>query len=855
MFVPIGAWGVGMRFPEFFAQATGCTTPYAYQCRLAENEWPDALIAPTGLGKTAAVIVAWLWRRRFDAEKTPRRLVYCLPMRTLVEQTEKNARCWLENLARMGFDQDLPSPDDVHVLMGGIEPLRARPRWYGAPERPAILIGTQDMLISRALMRGYASGRAQWPTEFALLHNDALWVFDEIQLMGAGLATSAQLAAFRKHKRSSLPTRSLWVSATLDPKWLSTVDLPGPDPQKVLRVPDHVPEDAASPKVRKLIEAYKPLRKAPVASAGAQKTDIDAYIRSLAEFVRNVRAAGRRTLVIVNTVDRAQRLYATLRKGDTTEIVLIHSRFRPTDRQGHMRRMLEAADNIVIATQAIEAGVDISSAVMITELAPWASLVQRFGRVNRYGERKKEEGGAPVYWIDLLGEREDDKTAEELARPYMPSDLRQARDRLLALSDAAPVHLRDPGQLAPPRRVIRRKDLLDLFDTDPDLTGFDVDISPYVRDATDTDVHVFWRDLKALAADPKTGPLRASREELCAVSIGKAREWVKALRDRQLPVYAPDPLWRKGDNARTGVPPGWRPLDGAPWPGMTLLVDVTAGGYDSKRGFVGEESAEAVSVVAVPPPSDQIDTDQEEGEESNEGYSRPVTLKDHTELVVAEAKSLCVALNIAGLEKEAILRAARWHDLGKAHPVFQETMRRGLAEPAPYDGVLLAKTEKQHLRHNRPYFRHELASALAFLAHQSWRRDGDLVAYLIAAHHGKVRMSLRARPEEKLPDGKQEGARFARGIWEGDKLPAVDLGGGVVCPETELKLTVMKLGEDERTGASWTERTRALLDRHGPFRLAWLEALLRIADWRASARERNGASEVLPASALGDAHE
>lgn len=834
-----------MSFTEFFSRATTCTAPYAYQRRLAEEEWPDTLIAPTGLGKTAAVILSWLWRRRVDPETTPRRLVYCLPMRTLVEQTERNARIWLERLATVGLADNLPGPGNLHLLMGGVEAQKGQPRWYETPERPAILIGTQDMLISRALMRGYASGRARWPAEFALLHNDALWVFDEVQLMGAGLATSVQLAAFRERLTSVLPTKSMWVSATLNPAWLRTVDFAGP--RRTLRVPDDVHADAASPQVRGLIEAHKPLAKAPIGPSGAKKTDIDAYIRVLTEFVRNVRVVGRRTLVIVNTVDRAQRLYAVLKKNDTSGVVLIHSRFRPAERGEHMRQMLEATDNIVVATQAIEAGVDISSAVMITELAPWASLVQRFGRVNRYGERKKEDGGAPVHWVDLPA---------ELAAPYEEKHLAEARARLLQLADAAPVNLRDPGQLDAPRRVIRQKDLIDLFDTDPDLTGFDVDISPYVRDAADTDVHVFWRDLKALAADPKTGPLRASREELCAVSIGKAKEWVKALRNRKLPVYAPDPLWRKGDSARGGVPPGWRALDSGsePWPGVTLLVDVSAGGYDSDLGFVGETSQNPVPSIGEATP-DQTETDQEEGEETNEGFARPVTLKDHTEHVVAEAEGLCGALAVAGLEKDTILRAARWHDVGKAHPVFQETMRRGLTEPARYDGVLLAKTEKQHLRHKRSYFRHELASALAFLAHEKWRREADLVAYLIAAHHGKVRMSLRARPEERLPDGVQEGARFARGIWEGDELRPLDLGAGEVCPGGRLTLSVMEIGEDKETGASWTERTRALLDQCGPFRLAWLEALLTIADWRASAKERNGLAGAPPSPALGVAHE
>ena len=826
--------GALMDFDDFFQHMTN-KQPYDYQRLLAKSDWFDVLIAPTGLGKTAAVIAAWLWRRQDKPQQTPRRLVYCLPMRTLVEQTEKNARCWLERLARAGLGQDLPSVDDVYVLMGGVEPPRDRLRWYEAPERPAILIGTQDMLISRALMRGYASGRARWPVEFALLHNDAFWVFDEVQLMGAGLATSVQLAAFRERLRSALPTMSLWLSATLDPCWLRTVD--SLSPKKVLRVPGDVPQDARSHAVRSLIEAHKPLAKAPVAPTGAKEAEIKLYIRDLAVFVQKKRAPRGRTLVIVNTVDRAQKLRTELLKLDVREekLVLIHSRFRMEDRRKQMERLMAVNDAIVVATQAIEAGVDISSAVMITELAPWASLVQRFGRVNRYGERKKEEGGAPVYWVDL---------PVELAAPYDGKHLDEARERLLSLADAAPAILGDPGQVEPPRRVIRQKDLIDLFDTDPDLTGFDVDISPYVREAADTDVHVFWRDLKALATE--TEPVRPSRNELCAVSIGRARDWVKALRARKLPIYVPDPQWRKGERARADMPPGWRRLDGELWPGATLLVDVAAGGYDPALGFVGEvgdASQGPVTPIAAAPP-DQTETDQEEGEETNEGFARPVTLMDHTEHVVAEAESLCAALSIVGSEKNAILQAARWHDVGKAHEVFQETMRRGLAEPARYDGVLLAKTDKQHLRHKRSYFRHELASALAFLAHKKWRRDGDLVAYLIAAHHGKVRMSLRARPEERQPDGEQESVRFARGIWEGDKLPAVDLGDGVVCPETELKLTIMELGEDAVTGASWTERTRALLGEHGPFKLAWFEALLTIADWRASAKERIGSANA-----------
>ena len=169
--------------------------PDAWQRDLATNEWPDVLIAPTGSGKTAAVTLGWAAQRMRAPDHTRRRLVWCLPMRTLVEQTAAAVKGWFEALSRRGLGAGIiPTTDDVHVLMGGVEAAR----WLDHPERPAVIIGTQDMLLSRALMRGYASSRAIWPMEFALLHEDAHWVFDEVQLMGAGRATSSQLEAFRR---------------------------------------------------------------------------------------------------------------------------------------------------------------------------------------------------------------------------------------------------------------------------------------------------------------------------------------------------------------------------------------------------------------------------------------------------------------------------------------------------------------------------------------------------------------------------------------------------------------------------------------------------------------------------------
>src|SRR5205809_1010823 len=98
-------------FPQFFRSATDGRDPYPYQGRFAEADpLPHLLRAPTGAGKTATAVLGWLWRLAKKPD-TPRRLVYCLPMRVLVEQSERETRGWLKNLG-------LADGIQVHVLMG-----------------------------------------------------------------------------------------------------------------------------------------------------------------------------------------------------------------------------------------------------------------------------------------------------------------------------------------------------------------------------------------------------------------------------------------------------------------------------------------------------------------------------------------------------------------------------------------------------------------------------------------------------------------------------------------------------------------------------------------------------------------
>lgn len=808
-------------FDDFFEHVTG-HRPYPYQARMGQEVWPDLLQVPTGLGKTAAVVVAWLWRRLTSPDDTPRRLVYCLPMRVLVEQTLSRAREWIEGAAPAFLEREMAMPG-AFVLMGG----DVETDWVLEPERPAVIVGTQDMLLSRALMRGFGMSRFQWPVHFGLLHNDASWVYDEIQLMGPALATSTQLEAFRRKGErgaSGVPgTRSLWMSATLDPGWLGTIDFR----QHLATLEAVSIAERDRELARDRLEAPKRLHAAPVRlESGGGRKRARAYVTALGEAVLEAHRPRTQTLVILNRVSRAQDLYRTLATADgAPPALLLHARFRPADRRAIEFRLGQTPPEgrIVVATQAVEAGVDLSSAALFTELAPWSSLVQRFGRCNRYGE---VEGGADIYWIDM----EEDP---EVASPYEEEPLNVARTIVRGLDSA------EIGALPPtesPRElqlVLRHKDFLELFDTEPDLSGFDLDVSPYIRDSGTPQAQVFWREFE----DDPSGQELPTRDELCPVSIGQLNAYLKRTVKGEKPRYW---IWDNLEDRWERHGPGDRPR-----PGALLLLRAKWGGYDADLGFSAE------SRNSVP----ELGSDARAPEETFSGdpattVGRFVTLDEHTCHVTKEVDSLIGSLSLPPDDAEPLRTAARWHDVGKAHPAFQTALRdfwspgersdlQGMDPPiwakSSGEGRLRYRVEGEDEPMKRPYFRHELASMLTWLEHVEGQGDAheDLIAYLIAGHHGKLRLALRALPTEPAPPGDR---RFARGIWEGDEMPPLEVDGLSVRP-TRLRLELMELGRGGQ-GPSWTERTRRLLGREGPIRLGWLEALLRVADQRASAGEK-----------------
>jgi CRISPR-associated endonuclease/helicase Cas3 len=812
-------------YDDFFRDAFHSRVPFDYQRRLAETDTLPSLVnIPTGAGKTAAILGAWLWRRIHNSRSVGRRLVYCLPMRTLVEQTMGVAEGAISRLKKIYPERfkDL----EAYALMGG----DVRNEWDMRPERECILIGTQDMLLSRALNRGYAMSRFRWPVHFGLLNNDCLWVFDEIQLMGDGLATTTQLAAFRNLFGTFGKCHSLWMSATLSRGWLRTIDF---DPRvgdlKSLELGE---SDRAAPALSARLRAVKLLVPAP---AGCRTP------RGLAAFVKERHEPGTQTLVIVNRVARARETFAALEDcygvspqktkrnmpaptpdEHAPELRLIHSRFRPHERKRLAALLNEKPDTagngrIIVATQVVEAGVDISSKMLVTDIAPYASLVQRFGRCNRAGEF----GEAQIYWIDrpliekeaALAEKErlDEQELEKVSKPYEWADVNTALELLATMRSAAPADLPRHSDPYAPAHVLRRRDLVDLFDTTHDLSGYDLDISRFVRGGDERDVSVAWRELKGKA--PSEDEPRPSRDELCAVPVHELKSFVS----ENVKAWSWDALsgnWAelRADNLR---------------PGMTVLIDAKSGGYDVKLGWGGKGAKNHVLVIVdekrVPEPEEPYTGDRR----SFLGYTQ--TLSAHSLETRRALEEILGALGLSDLEgvKAELADAAQHHDWGKAHKIFQQTLHG--TETAEQDfSPILAKSQSNR-RHRRKMFRHELASALALL------RTGasDLTVYLAACHHGKVRLSIRALPGEQNPD--EAGRRFARGIWDGETLPAVELGDGLTKEEVELNLDPMLLGAREDGARSWLERMIALRDRLGVFRLAFLEGLIRAADVRASA--------------------
>jgi CRISPR-associated endonuclease/helicase Cas3 len=225
------------------------------------------------------------------------------------------------------------------------------------------------------------------------------------------------------------------------------------------------------------------------------------------------------------------------------------------------------------------------------------------------------------------------------------------------------------------------------------------------------------------------------------------------------------------------------------------------------------------------PTMGDITTDGDDG--SHTGVE--VTLTEHMKGVAWWAKRFATGCGLPAAVAQDIELAARWHDAGKVDARFQrllcggsESRAAAATEPLAKSKIGMADPAARRRAAERSGYprgtRHEIASVALLEAHGSLlgqAEDRDLVLHLVASHHGWCRP-------------------FAP-VAEADPDPVMlklDAEGTIACVSSDHGL--------EKLDAGIADRFWQLVERYGWFGLAWLEAILRLADHRRSEAEQRG---------------
>jgi CRISPR-associated endonuclease/helicase Cas3 len=200
-----------------------------------------------------------------------------------------------------------------------------------------------------------------------------------------------------------------------------------------------------------------------------------------------------------------------------------------------------------------------------------------------------------------------------------------------------------------------------------------------------------------------------------------------------------------------------------------------------------------------------------------------VTLDNHCRGVEQQAREFSARCGLPPDLVDDVALAARLHDLGKADPRFQAWLRNDVV---PAETLLAKSSLAAHDRRQRRVARelsgypeggrHEMLSVALVdgspLLHAA--HDPELVLHLVASHHGFARPFAPFAPD----DAPRE----------------------VVLPYDGATLRASSAHGYERVGSPVPERFWRVLRRYGWYGLAWLEAILRLADHRRSEQEARG---------------
>ena len=897
--------------PEFsavFHAATGYK-PRAYQEllaeRLAAGDLPPVLDVPTGMGKTFAVLLAWLYALTADAagggnRKVALRFHVVVDRRVVVDDAH---RCACDLAVMLDEAVEGPLADLASILrsrfgLGPDEPVLEVRRLRGGltsdltehtrnPARPAVVIGTLDMVCSRLLFRGYQLSAKRRSIDAALTGLDSWWVLDEAHL-------SAQA-------RTTLETLQTYESALED---RFGVTVPGLRVMAMSATPDGGSSDALT------WDAAEEERRDPVLAR--RRRDREAVPVTLTETsgngAKNVAEAaagivselskGDSLVVFCTTVADAKDVMTKLRKpcrrGDVSLELLtggmperftraVIDRLEPY-RTGSENRA-QAGPVVVVATSTLEVGADLDFTHLVTQSCGADSLVQRLGRVNRVGAR--QDGSVTIVHATGKPDPIHGDAADAVARLITDAPvLGEVVKRLREADDPAALRRAQQVPVVIPPTVLRAY---------LRTTGSrnDSPVTPWIRELTDprAEVTVVVRDRADLVAE---GPLLADLEDF--LPDLRAEGWTLRMADMRkavqtalgtAPVIVLDPVREEPPRVLTEA----RDAE-AVRPGAVLVIDSRAAegvlgtdgagkdlsdrllmpGADLEElrekmeaeALCGREGAEAPRVVL---------TDLG-GEADAEGLTRADTLRELIEEVAAPEGWVLTAdvlgedsdhpwlrLRLARPAKEESLRAVpleehnrgvgecaqRWaraiglpedvvgdiaaagayHDAGKAElAAFQAALRMN-----EESGWLTFVEEGEDGEEDTGLVRPLAKSALP---RRLWRRSTMLAGVPWGWRHeaASARVFDEAVASGVLQPHDHELVRHLvlahHGFYRGP---------GPVCLQND-GVNEPYLDPASPRWAAQIESFHRLNERYGPYGLALAEAVLRLADWEVSRKEQ-----------------
>lgn len=325
------------------------------------------LSAPTGYGKSLISYGLYLGSLMADADWC--RVIHVLPMTSIIQDFAENARRKLGGNLKGG---DLV--EQHHDAPGS--PFFAKRFIVTTLDTFALnLFKLPAVEVTKQLR--YNTSHFELPR--AMIYSSVV-VFDEFHLFaptesGESRMLTVAVSTITALAEAGVPV--MIITATMDNRLAELLK------QKI------------SPVVDTVYEQYRLGEDQEWEQANRREISVIGQTETPEKTALELVAQKKSVLIVANTVHTAIRMFQSLQANSAApnNLLLLHAKLSRSDRNSAMEKLKEIKEdgnkikggNIVVSTQLVEAGVDLSFDALITEIAPAQNVVQRVGRVARMG--------------------------------------------------------------------------------------------------------------------------------------------------------------------------------------------------------------------------------------------------------------------------------------------------------------------------------------------------------------------------------------------------------------------------------------------------------------------------------------